>query len=58
VGQIVKNDRRMPLFGKQSRHCTTYVPGTSSNQYFHKKDCPFLSNFGNLRVYYIEALAK
>ena len=31
VAQVVKNDRLVSLFGKQTRNCTTYVPGTSGN---------------------------
>jgi hypothetical protein len=48
VAQIVKNQSLVPFFGKQPRDCTTYVPGTSCNQYLHKKDCPFTNTFDNL----------
>ena len=45
VAQIVKNNCLMSLFGKQSRNCTTDIPGTAGNQYLHKKDCPFHEHF-------------
>jgi hypothetical protein len=43
------------LFGKQSRNSTANVTCTPGNQYPHKNDCPFLSSFGTLEVYYNRA---
>jgi hypothetical protein len=37
MAQVVKNDDLGPIFGQQSRDCTTDVPRTSCYQYLHKK---------------------
>jgi hypothetical protein len=36
MAQIVEDYRLISRFGKQLRNCTTYVPGTTSNQYLHE----------------------
>jgi hypothetical protein len=52
VAQVVKNEGLMSLFGKKSRNGCTNVPSTTSNQYPHKKDCPFVNTLCTLEVYY------
>jgi hypothetical protein len=52
MAQVVKNERLMSLLGKKSRNRCTNVPSTPSNQYPHKKDCPFVNTLCTLEVYY------
>jgi hypothetical protein len=35
--EVVKDDSRVSRFGKEPGDCTTYIPGTASNQDLHKK---------------------
>lgn len=52
VAKIVKNESLMSFFYKQTRYGTTDVPCATSNQYLHKKYCPFVNSFDTLEVYY------
>jgi hypothetical protein len=49
MAQVIEYDGLVAVAGEEASDCTTYIPGASCYQHFHKKNCPFDRSLGNLK---------